>query len=210
MGHYDDESRDAKADFEWEFYDEFPDATDEQLEAAWAHEQALMEPTGVVSSPRPAPEPTKPGSPRPVDRDRELDFRSRRRPEDRRLEARFIDENIGGAVIEGGNPGRGGKGKAPSSPHAVRILRDGELVELREIGNDQAAIRDWLARFRPADEYAAAIRRGRRTPEIDALRRELALRVVELLDRGATRIAVAGALGCSEKAVGALARFGSK
>jgi hypothetical protein len=150
--------------------------------------------------------------------DEEMNRRLTLRPERQAAEADWLHDNITARATEEDNdfghgitflraPKRGGTGRKRSTDRATRVTAADGSVSFARIGNDREAIAEWLTKDgRSVEEYAPAVARGRRSSAANELRLELADRVIELMDMGATQVAVAEVLGCSDKAVRALAK----
>jgi hypothetical protein len=126
----------------------------------------------------------------------------------------YLADEFGTGYLVGDEQGlgRNDTGRQKSTVKAVKVLRPDGSSEWDGLGTDTEAIRDQLATqlSRPIADYEPALARGRRTAEVDARRKELAGVAADLvLERRATRRAVAEVLGCTEKAVGTLVRLGA-
>ena len=137
---------------------------------------------------------------------RELDRRLRQRLGEREAEGHFVKENMGAGVVTEAPLDLGGEGKKRSSVKATKV-HAGDEVRYMEIQNDTDAISDWLTRGgRFLEDYAPALRPGRRSAEAEQIRAELVRRVRELREMGAYTVAVAEVLGCDERTIRRLLR----
>jgi len=222
-----------RGEWEEEFRSDYPDATREQVEAAWrAHATELA--TLALPEP-PVVEPPAPHVPEPAARpsdgtgwskllytqglgelrpekvsDRELDRRQGAGAEGAREEVASLQNEFGSTGISFGYGPTGHidrTGRRKSKTQAVKVTA-GETTRYTDIKNDLAVIRKILSRHRPLEEYGPALARGRRSQEAGELRAELSGLVVEALEGGANKQAIADVLGCDRKTVSALA--GSK
>jgi hypothetical protein len=114
------------------------------------------------------------------------------------------DEFAGSFVIEP-DPEHGrrrGTGRKVQRSSAALIRNaEGDVIAHRQIGNDTAAIERVLTRDRPLAAWTPATAPGRPDATARALREELAPRVRELVEQGATRKAIAAVLDCSQGVV---------